>query len=77
MNSRRFVRLALFEPSIIRAVRACHFWASVQDTLTGQPVAEDTVMFAVAMCAPWTALQSFKYKVREQAAGLFDVQFSP
>ena len=35
-----------------------------QDTLTGQPVAEDTVMFAVPMCAPWSTLQSFKYKVR-------------
>ena len=31
--------------------------------MTGQPVAEDTVMFAVPMCAPWTALQSYKYKV--------------
>lgn len=36
----------------------------LQDTLTGQPVADDTVMFAVPMCAPWTTLQSFKYKVR-------------
>jgi hypothetical protein len=39
-----------------------------KDTLTAHPLSEDTVMFAVAMCAPWTTLQSFKYKVRTHAA---------
>lgn len=39
-----------------------------KDTLTAHPLSEDTVIFAVAMCAPWTTLQSFKYKVRTHAA---------
>eukprot|EP01047_Picozoa_sp_COSAG01_P029855 COSAG01_NODE_2062_length_8513_cov_8.566556_5_plen_174_part_00 len=34
------------------------------DSLTAKPVAEDVVLHAVAMCAPWVALQSFKYKVK-------------
>lgn len=57
-------------PFIRLVGHACSF-VLYQDTLTGQPVAEDTVMFAVPMCGPWTALQSFKYKVRVQAPVFF------
>uniref|UniRef100_UPI00358FD816 ribosome quality control complex subunit NEMF isoform X2 n=1 Tax=Myxine glutinosa TaxID=7769 RepID=UPI00358FD816 len=33
-------------------------------SLTGQPHAEDRLMFSVPVCAPYTALSSYKYKVK-------------
>ncbi|XP_053330582.1 ribosome quality control complex subunit NEMF isoform X2 [Spea bombifrons] len=34
------------------------------DSLTGQPHAEDVLLFAVPVCAPYTAMTSYKYKVK-------------
>jgi len=34
------------------------------DKLTGQPRPEDVLLFAVPVCAPFDALQSYKYKVK-------------
>ncbi|MBN3298787.1 NEMF factor, partial [Amia calva] len=34
------------------------------DTLTGQPHPEDTLLFAVPVCSPYTALTNYKYKVK-------------
>ena len=34
------------------------------DYLTAKPVEEDVLVHAIAHCAPWNALQSFKYKVK-------------
>lgn len=33
---------------------------NVLDTLTGLPVEEDTLLYAVPFCAPYSALQNFK-----------------
>ena len=32
--------------------------------MTGQPHEDDILLFAIPVCAPWTALQKFKYKVK-------------
>ncbi|VDM35215.1 unnamed protein product [Hydatigera taeniaeformis] len=37
---------------------------SLLETLTGQPLAEDTLLFALPFCAPFSALQKFKYKAK-------------
>ena len=37
---------------------------STLDTLTGQPMEEDTLLFALPFCAPYSALQKFKYKAK-------------
>lgn len=37
---------------------------AVLETLTGQPVAEDSLLFALPFCAPFSALQKFKYKAK-------------
>ncbi|KAL5108558.1 Nuclear export mediator factor NEMF [Taenia crassiceps] len=37
---------------------------SVLGTLTGQPMAEDSLLFALPFCAPFSALQKFKYKAK-------------
>ncbi|KAM6273504.1 ribosome quality control complex subunit NEMF [Porphyrio hochstetteri] len=34
------------------------------DSLTGQPHPEDVLLFAVPICAPYTAMASYKYKVK-------------
>ncbi|NXN24720.1 NEMF factor, partial [Nycticryphes semicollaris] len=34
------------------------------DTLTGQPHPEDILLFAVPICAPYTAMANYKYKVK-------------
>ncbi|GIM05839.1 hypothetical protein Vretimale_10215 [Volvox reticuliferus] len=37
---------------------------SVLDSLTGLPRAEDLLLYAVPVCGPYTAIQSYKYKVK-------------
>ncbi|KAL5967254.1 hypothetical protein TSMEX_005021 [Taenia solium] len=37
---------------------------SMLETLTGQPVVEDSLLFALPFCAPFSALQKFKYKAK-------------
>ena len=37
---------------------------SYLDALTGSPFPEDVLLFAIPMCAPYTALSAFKYKVK-------------
>lgn len=37
---------------------------SLIDSLTGLPLAEDLLLFAIPVCAPYTAIQSYKYKVK-------------
>ncbi|KAI9314042.1 hypothetical protein BX666DRAFT_2020220 [Dichotomocladium elegans] len=37
---------------------------SVVDSLTPNPTADDIIHFAVPVCAPYTALQKYKYKVK-------------
>ncbi|KAI8930079.1 hypothetical protein BC831DRAFT_508731 [Entophlyctis helioformis] len=37
---------------------------SYLDSLTGQPHPDDILLHAVPMCAPWGALQKYKYKVK-------------
>jgi hypothetical protein len=39
---------------------------TVVDALTGVPRGDDLLMFAMAYCAPYTAMTSFKYKVKLQ-----------
>ncbi|XP_006776154.1 PREDICTED: nuclear export mediator factor NEMF isoform X5 [Myotis davidii] len=34
------------------------------DSLTGQPHAEDVLLFAIPMCAPYTTMTNYKYKVK-------------
>uniref|UniRef100_A0A6G1SM14 Nuclear export mediator factor Nemf n=1 Tax=Aceria tosichella TaxID=561515 RepID=A0A6G1SM14_9ACAR len=34
------------------------------DTLTESPTAEDVLLYSIPMCGPYSALQSFKYKVK-------------
>lgn len=34
------------------------------NTLTGCPVTEDTLLFCLPVCAPYNALQNFKYKIK-------------
>jgi FMN-dependent NADH-azoreductase len=34
------------------------------DKLTGQPLKKDTVVFAIPMLAPYSTIQSNKYKVK-------------
>ncbi|XP_072194828.1 ribosome quality control complex subunit NEMF [Excalfactoria chinensis] len=38
--------------------------AALLDSLTGQPHAEDILLFAVPICAPYTAMTNYKYKVK-------------
>jgi len=37
---------------------------TVLDTLTGRPLPEDTLLFAIPVCAPYAALINYKYKVK-------------
>ncbi|EGF84317.1 hypothetical protein BATDEDRAFT_8510 [Batrachochytrium dendrobatidis JAM81] len=37
---------------------------SFLDLLTGQPHETDNLLYAIPVCAPWTALQKYKYKVK-------------
>ncbi|KAG0171134.1 hypothetical protein DFQ28_003900 [Apophysomyces sp. BC1034] len=37
---------------------------SVLDSLTANPLPEDIIHFAIPVCAPYTALQKYKYKVK-------------
>ncbi|CAI2185243.1 12483_t:CDS:10 [Funneliformis geosporum] len=37
---------------------------TVLDTLTGLPLPEDNLLFAVPVCAPYISLQKYKYKVK-------------
>jgi hypothetical protein len=32
--------------------------------LTGRPLAEDILLYAIPVCGPYNALQSFKYRVK-------------
>ncbi len=34
------------------------------ETLTGNPKPDDELLYAMWVCAPWTALQGYKYKVK-------------
>jgi NFACT protein C-terminal domain len=34
------------------------------DALTGAPVADDELLFALPVCAPYSALQGYKYRVK-------------
>ena len=34
------------------------------EKLTGIPVAEDTLLYAIPICGPYSSLQNFKYKVK-------------
>ena len=34
------------------------------DALTGQPRADDVLLFALPMCAPYSAVQSYKFKAK-------------
>ncbi|NXW92044.1 NEMF factor, partial [Alopecoenas beccarii] len=38
--------------------------AALLDSLTGQPQPEDVLLFAVPVCAPYTAMANYKYKVK-------------
>jgi len=38
--------------------------ANAQEALTGTPLEDDVLLFGVATCAPYSALSSFKYKVK-------------
>ncbi|KAL9954980.1 hypothetical protein ACROYT_G042571 [Oculina patagonica] len=37
---------------------------SLLDSLTGCPLSEDLLLFAIPVCAPYTAVQNYKYKVK-------------
>nr|XP_033807230.1 nuclear export mediator factor NEMF isoform X2 [Geotrypetes seraphini] len=37
---------------------------SLLDSLTGQPHADDVLLFSVPVCAPYTAMTNYKYKVK-------------
>ncbi|CAM9850491.1 unnamed protein product, partial [Choristocarpus tenellus] len=38
--------------------------ASDLDRLTGKPLNDDVLLYAVAVCAPYMSLRDFKYKVK-------------
>ena len=40
------------------------------DELTGQPVADDELLFALPVCAPYSALLNYKYKVSNSSIGI-------
>ncbi|CAF1493493.1 unnamed protein product, partial [Didymodactylos carnosus] len=33
-------------------------------TITGQPVTDDPLIYVIPVCAPWSTLQSYKYKIK-------------
>ena len=37
---------------------------SILDSVTPNPLPEDIIHFAIPVCAPYTALQKYKYKVK-------------
>ncbi|XP_020860442.1 ribosome quality control complex subunit NEMF isoform X1 [Phascolarctos cinereus] len=37
---------------------------NVLDSLTGQPYSEDVLLFAIPICAPYTTMTNYKYKVK-------------
>ncbi|KAG2177194.1 hypothetical protein INT43_007851 [Umbelopsis isabellina] len=43
---------------------------SVLDSLTAQPIPEDMLHFAIPVCAPYTALLKYKYKVKIVPGGM-------
>uniref|UniRef100_A0A2K6A8G5 Ribosome quality control complex subunit NEMF n=1 Tax=Mandrillus leucophaeus TaxID=9568 RepID=A0A2K6A8G5_MANLE len=47
-------------------VRLLYMWASENlfDSLTGQPHPEDVLLFAIPICAPYTTMTNYKYKVK-------------
>jgi hypothetical protein len=38
--------------------------SKVIDSLTGQPLDEDEILFCIAVCAPYSCLQNYKHKVK-------------
>jgi hypothetical protein len=40
------------------------------DSLTGLPLADDVLLFAVPICGPYSAMQNFKYKVKLTPGGM-------
>jgi hypothetical protein len=36
------------------------------ESITAQPLAEDQLLFAMPVCAPYTAMQKYKFKASEQ-----------
>ncbi|GBB97847.1 hypothetical protein RclHR1_03090005 [Rhizophagus clarus] len=49
--------ITLLEPETMESL-------TVLDTLTGLPLPEDNLLFAVPVCAPYVCLQKYKYKVK-------------
>ncbi|KAF7254942.1 hypothetical protein EG68_08639 [Paragonimus skrjabini miyazakii] len=39
-------------------------WIRLMDTLTGQPVDGDVLLYALPVCAPYSALMNYKFKVK-------------
>lgn len=40
------------------------------DSLTGNPLSDDVLLFAIAMCAPYSAFTNYKYKVKLTPGGM-------
>ena len=61
-----FAELAklLAEPSMASLPAARRALVCAQDTLTAQPTEDDEIVFAVPVCAPYSALASYKYKLK-------------
>ena len=54
----------LEEASIQELPEARRSTLAAQDTLTAQPGDDDEVLFALPVCAPYSALSSYKYKMK-------------
>lgn len=39
-------------------------WLGIMDTFTGQPLGEDVLLYALPVCAPYSALVSYKFKAK-------------
>lgn len=63
-NETREIQKILEEENIVLADDDQTGDLTYLDSLTGQPHQDDVLLFAIPVCAPWNALQKFKYKVK-------------
>ncbi|CAG8668798.1 2831_t:CDS:10 [Funneliformis caledonium] len=64
LNEEEEIRQLLKEENITLLETETLESLTVLDTLTGLPLPEDNLLFAVPVCAPYISLQKYKYKVK-------------
>lgn len=56
--------LSIIQGLNVKANRFIQANLSVLDSMTPNPLPEDIIHFAIPVCAPYTSLQKYKYKVK-------------